>query len=100
MTMIKIGQQEQEKQNTFNENSRNKALDLEKITDVNWLKYKLRLWRCNKSFLQMVFCTELCKLCTFFWYQFKLQLKLPYPPNFQNKYIFPNLTTTFSLDQP
>ena len=40
--MIKIGQQKQEKQNTFNENSKNKASDPEKITDVNWLRYKLR----------------------------------------------------------
>ena len=43
MEMIKIGQQKQEKQNTFNENSKNKASDPEKITDVNWLKYKLIL---------------------------------------------------------
>ena len=35
MTVIKIGQQEQEEQNTFKENSKNKALDPEKITDVN-----------------------------------------------------------------
>ena len=94
--MIKIGQQKQEKQNTFNENSKNKASDPEKITDVNWLKYKLRFWRCNKSFLQTIFCTEFCKVCAFFWYQFKLQQKLSYLPNFQNKYVFPNLTTVFS----
>ena len=42
MTMINIGQQKQEKQNTFNENSKNKVSDPEKITVVNWLKYKLR----------------------------------------------------------
>ena len=53
--MIKIGQQKQEKQNTFNENSKNKASDPEKITDLKWLKYKLRFWRCNKRFIQMVF---------------------------------------------
>ena len=100
MAMIKIGQQKQEKQNTFNENSKNKASDPEKITDVNWLKYKLRFWRCNKSFLQMVFCTEFCKLWTFFWNQFKLQQKLSNPPNFQNKYVFLNLTTMFLLNQP
>ena len=35
MTMINIGQQEQEKQKTFSENSKNKASDPEKITDVN-----------------------------------------------------------------
>ena len=33
--MIKIVQQKQEKQNTFNENSKNKKSDAEKITDVN-----------------------------------------------------------------
>ena len=33
MTMIKIGQQKQEKQNTI-ENSKNKASDPEKITDM------------------------------------------------------------------
>ena len=55
---------------------------------MNWVKYKLRFWRCNKSFLQTVFCTEFWKLCTFFWYQFKLQQKLSYPPNFQSKYFF------------
>ena len=42
MTMINIGQQKQEKQNTFNENLKNKVSDPEKITDMNWLKYKLR----------------------------------------------------------
>ena len=63
--MIKICQQKQ-KQNTFNENLTNKASDPEKITDVNWLKYKLRFWRCNKSFLQTIFCTEFCKLCAIF----------------------------------
>ena len=94
--MLKICQQKQEKQNTFNENLTNKASDPEKITDVNWLKYKLRFWRCNKSFLQTIFCTEFCKVCAFFWYQFKLQQKLSYLPNFQNKYVFPNLTTVFS----
>ena len=35
MAMIKIGQQKQEKQNTFNENLKNKASDPEKITDMN-----------------------------------------------------------------
>ena len=35
MTMIKIGQQKQEKQNNFNENSINKASNPEKITDMN-----------------------------------------------------------------
>ena len=35
MAMIQIGQQKQEKQNAFNENSKNKASDPEKITDVN-----------------------------------------------------------------
>ena len=88
MAMIKIGQQKQEKQNTFNENSKNKVSDSEKITDVNWLKYKLRFWRCNKSFLQTVFCTEFCKLCALFWYQFKLQQKLSYPPNFKTNKFF------------
>ena len=34
MTMIKIGQQKQEKQNTFIENLENKASDPEKITDM------------------------------------------------------------------
>ena len=33
--MIKIVQQKQEKQNTFNENLKNKVSDAEKITDVN-----------------------------------------------------------------
>ena len=42
MALIKIGQQKQEKRNTFNENSKNKASDPEKVTDVNSLKYKLR----------------------------------------------------------
>ena len=35
MAMIKTGQQKPEKQNTFDENSKNKASDPEKITDVN-----------------------------------------------------------------
>ena len=35
MTMIMIGQQKQEKQNTFNENLKNKASNPEKISDVN-----------------------------------------------------------------
>ena len=35
MTMIMIGQQKQEKQNTFNENWKNKASNPEKISDVN-----------------------------------------------------------------
>ena len=34
MAMIKIGQQKQ-KQNTFNENPKNKASDPEKIDDMN-----------------------------------------------------------------
>ena len=84
--MIKIVQQKQEKQNTFNENSKNKVSDAEKITDVNWLKYKLSFWRCNKSFLQTVSCTEFCKLYIFFWCQYKFQQKLSYPPKFQNTF--------------
>ena len=99
-TMINIGQQKQEEQNTFNKNSKNKASDTEKITDVNWRKYKLRFWRCIKSFLQLAFCTGFCKFCTFFWYQFKLQQKLSYLPTFQSKYCFPNLALTSLLDQP
>ena len=90
MAVIKIGQQKQEKQNTFNENLKNKASDPEKITDMNWRKYKLRFWRCNKSFLQMVFCTKFCKLCTFFWYQFKLQQKLSYLLIFKTNMFFPD----------
>ena len=86
ITMIKIVQQKQEKQNTFNENSKNKVSDAEKITDVNWLKYKLSFWRCNKSFLQTVSCTEFCKLYIFFWCQYKFQQKLSYPPKFQNTF--------------
>ena len=35
MAMIKIDQQKQEKQNTFNENPKNKASDPEKIDDMN-----------------------------------------------------------------
>ena len=35
MAMIKIGQQKQEKQNTFNENQKNKASDPEKIAGMN-----------------------------------------------------------------
>ena len=77
-----------QKQNTFNENSKKKVSDPEKTTDVNWLKYKLRFWMCSKSFLQTVFCTVFCKLCTFFWYLFKLQQKLSYPPIFQTNTFF------------
>ena len=35
MTMIKIGQQQQEKQKNFNKNSENKASVPEEITDMN-----------------------------------------------------------------
>ena len=35
MTMIMIGQQKQKKQNTFNENLKNKASNPEKISDMN-----------------------------------------------------------------
>ena len=55
---------------------------------MNWLKYKLRFWRCKKNFLQTVFCTEFCKLCTFFWYQFKSQEKLSNPLIFKTNTFF------------
>lgn len=69
-----------------------------KNPEVNWLKYQLSFWKWNKSSLQMVFCTEFCKILHFLL--IPVQFPKSYPRNFQNKCFFPNLIMASSLDQP